>query len=521
MTNWHFIIVAIIFSGLIIGSSIVIFGRDNINKIETRFGGRPSKIKDGQHIAGIPLIGGKSIPRIAFILYGLSVFGLLYSAFPTAETVPLAVAIGLFVMATTIQLIDIQQKTDIANKSYLTELFAVQNSIERTVRSSQSFYDEGNSLTAQDEVKSRCSRAIAIKNMFVPFPSATDSPYPLLSENRISSFEAFFSSPRSQVLTEILPAQIYFSKVGKDYNTRMTELVYEYNKKAGSGWFSSKEYQALVLPAPLPIINFVIFYYENSSKEVFFGWGGFGGNAPTKVYSSTNSDAVQMFEDYYSTLSRVAGRVSDRNSLASRLDLYLGYWLDVAIQVDNRSGTRNLSNAAVLKFVLDSSGRLAVRGVSFDIINGALTGDLHAVFRSTSCEIKNSKVFVSHDTLKDFDDLESRSSGKTTYDFKFYHTVQYFRGTITSFRRASTEGRFLETVGTKILNEKLIDAIDNKWGDHQALYKLVSKNMSDLIEFSKTQFSRNNWEDGEVSAGRRVDMSSEILEQHSNNIPEI
>lgn len=438
-----------------------------------------------------------ALPWITFILFALSVGGLLYSVAP--ETLPpqLAVALGLFIVATTLQLMDIQGKTDSAARIYLDELANTQKYIKKTVRSSQNFYDEGNSLIAQGELDSRFSRAIAVKNVFVPFPSLKDAPYPLDSEVRFRAFRSFFESSRAHSLSEIIPSELFFSKSGQEYYRKMLKLVRECGERDDPATMAPKEYSVLILNRTFPVINFIIFYYKDSSKEVFFGWGGFGGNAPTKVYSSTDTNAVQLFEDYHATLARESGRLEDGSSLAARLNRYLGFWVDVAVQIDE-TGKRKLSNCAVLRFILDSSGRLSIRGTSYDIVSGDLKPDLHAVFRSTSCEIKDTKIFVSHDTLKDLENLESRSSGKTTYDFKFYATLKHFRGTVTSFARARTEGRFLETIGNKVEDPLLIEKLEAAWGKPEAVFAVIEPQAKALIQFAMTQFSRGRWDRGEA-----------------------
>jgi hypothetical protein len=401
-------------------------------------------------------------------------------------SISLAAALFIFFATALLVLLDISETTTREFSRVRKYIETMGRAITSSVRSSKDFYIEGDALSALDQITGSLGRALVVKNLYAPFPKPGDAPYKLTSDIRLSAFRSFFNNEQSYSFSEIIPADVAFSAEGRAYHKKMQELC----QGGAHHSATSKQYNLLILDRPFPIVNFIIFYYGGLEREVFFGWGGFGGSAPAKVYSTTDAGAVQMFEAYYETLAQMCGRLDDSHSLAARLDRCLGFWLDVAFQVttDGAAISRTPSNCGVLSFELDPDGRLFVRGITFKIRDDRVVSDMHSVFRSTSCELRRNKIFVSHDTIQSPDALEGQSAGKTTYDFKHFALLKYFRGTIISFRRNRAEGRFLETIGRK-LPEQTAAAVADQWGNPAGIHAVIKEEAQLLLQEAVTQLS--------------------------------
>jgi hypothetical protein len=76
-------------------------------------------------------------------------------------------------------------------------------------------------------------------------------------------------------------------------------------------------YHIYKVPYEFPIINFIIFEYSNTEREVFFGWGLHTQAPLDSVFSSTDERVIGVFERYFHSLSRACGDELDLKTLDS------------------------------------------------------------------------------------------------------------------------------------------------------------------------------------------------------------
>lgn len=145
-----------------------------------------------------------------------------------------------------------------------------------------------------------------------------------------------------------------------------------------------------------------------------------------------------MFQEIFATLTGVASIVTSGDSLIVQLKTYLGYWVDVAITVDPDTGKTRFTNAAVLLFYMDSDrktaegeSRLAVKGLAFGITDDGKVGELIREFSSTSCELRDKQIFVSHRSSDPRSGgCENDALGHSMYNFAQLSSTGYMYGTV-------------------------------------------------------------------------------------------
>jgi hypothetical protein len=268
------------------------------------------------------------------------------------------------------------------------EFDSTRASLEASIRSRRDFVNEGDAQSAMKKIKERFEKAINISNLYMPYADRPNIYYQLCDDQRIRNINAFVARADVHRYTEIVGRDAYLN-VSEIYESKIVDFKQKFDLRVTSRVF--------------PCMNFIIFEYPDSEREVMFGWGGYANLTTSVVYSTTEPDVVSMFQEIFSTLSGVSGYPLSDDSYIGTLRTCLGYWVDIAVMTDSRTGARRYTNAAILSFYMDSSrkfedgeSRLAVRGLAFEVTRTGQLGNPVREFSSTSCELRDQKVYVSH-----------------------------------------------------------------------------------------------------------------------------
>jgi hypothetical protein len=160
------------------------------------------------------------------------------------------------------------------------------------------------------------------------------------------------------------------------------------------------KYRIMRLKSPYPIINFMILHYENSSKEVIFGWGHYpkdheGHVFLTKATEHKDRHVVTAFEKYWETLEGdsvyidIADTMHDVPIAPSSIE---GLWFDAAYEYKDEERQpqswiddgENPVELALIKISIEDNRILTVEGRLFHPTEFTRIGS----FRSTAASLQ-------------------------------------------------------------------------------------------------------------------------------------
>lgn len=423
---------------------------------------------------------------IKYLLIALSVVGFLIPAFhvPLSEALgvdPQAILIGgfsigagLFALTAWLEFHSIHVKIERSRRS-----------LEWSVRNRRDFINEGDANSALKKIAGRFARAAIVNNVYIPFASRPNIYFALCDKERIGNINRFLAREGAQKYTEVVSRDAYL-EVRDSYRQLIADPRGKFDLRVTNRIF--------------PVLNFIIFEYANSQAEVLFGWGGYANLNTAKVYSTTEPDVVNMFQEIFSTLTDVSGIVGSSPSVIGRLEVYLGYWIDVSRVPDDAGGLK-FANAALLEFHMDharkTSGeeaRLAVKGLAFDLEDQRSPGRVLREFSSTSCEMRGSRVYVSHRSSDPgCGGIETESFGQSMYEFGRLAATGRMYGTIFAPNPLiNSEERAISTICVK-LPASLAKNIAEIWSDGApatdlaALRTLIAPEIEKLVRETATK----------------------------------
>jgi hypothetical protein len=398
--------------------------------------------------------------NIRYILISLSIIGFVAPAIlelflqapnPSVDIealryLGLAVGFGMFVAAAWLEFHTIHNEFDKTKKS-----------LEESIRSRRDFVNEGDAAAAMKKIKERFSRAIQISNVYMPYADRPNIYYHLTDDSRVANINQFLRRPGVQRYTEIISRDAYLER-SEEYKAKIVDPFRRFDMRVTNRVF--------------PSLNFIIFEYADPECEVLFGWGGYANQSTSKVYSTTEPDVVHMFQDIFATLSGVASIASSGDSLIGQLKTYLGYWVDVAITVDPKTNATQFTNAAVLLFYMDTErktaegeSRLAVKGLAFGITDEGKLGELIREFSSTSCELRDKQIFVSHRSSDPRSGgCEKDSLGHSMYNFAQLSSTGYMYGTVFAPHPIINTNQNAISITARKLDPPVAAKIELLWG---------------------------------------------------------
>ncbi|MEM7781180.1 MAG: hypothetical protein AAF697_12390 [Pseudomonadota bacterium] len=325
------------------------------------------------------------------------------------------------------------------------------------------FYYRGSDNDAFGLLTSRFERAVRVRNTYLPLGSQLRRS--LFDPDRVNLFKSFAERPETQFI-EVIGRDAYLSLS----EAQRQQLTYGEEDDA----------EIFVTNRVFPETNFVILEYENEKPEVWFGWGGLLSLETGHVFSTTDRNAVDYFGALFDTLRAVSGKPTEPQSVVGRLSRYQGFWIDLAFESplgaptkDNKPAIEKLANVAIVRFYVEnaapSSGRdsrLAVEGLAFkfdkDKRDFADCSDRY--FRSTSCEMRKQRIYVSHEADNPLTPGDhEKSSGHSLYDFEVVDRLGIMTGRIFAPYVGRPGEEYRLDLKARKLNGDLHEAVSERW----------------------------------------------------------
>lgn len=155
----------------------------------------------------------------------------------------------------------------------------------------------GTQMAFEQHILNRVASAVEVKNTFVGYKSARGNPAaedPNSIECYAKFFEATGTSPKPKRWVDIVSYNEFF---GPRYQTLGDRL----GKLGGNA-----RHIARVIRHNIPLLNFTIFYYDSfvEEREVVFGWLHSDVSHNRRLFRSTDSALIDMFEDVFTLLSQ-------------------------------------------------------------------------------------------------------------------------------------------------------------------------------------------------------------------------
>jgi hypothetical protein len=186
------------------------------------------------------------------------------------------------------------------------------NVISKIMQRTRTFQEHGSTRNIGELFISRAERAISVQNTFV------DISDPLSNDSQGDvgrAYDAWLNNSSEKKWTDIIGVKEFFSG--------------RYNRPVESRNFKGTN-NVFVLRHSIPIINFIIFEYEDRNFEVFFGWLPGDEDERSEIFSTTDRMIISMYQSYFDSLKKHSWNFYFNH------DLDRGYVVDYSSNRENR-----------------------------------------------------------------------------------------------------------------------------------------------------------------------------------------